>query len=1569
MLTIPDRILALNPSRNFRLGLKQGYELFPSTLIARLRKERRAVWDKHMRSALNAVRQQLYHNRDQKHPHPSVEELEARQAVLLSIDKAYHDYGPLYDVLAFNDGTRWRVVVDTSETGNLRQCDILEDYAVHGNYSQFGGGIMMNFGVNVYNDGNLVSIVVDGGSHGTHVAGILAAHFPDAPHLNGLAPGAKIVSLKIGDSRLSSMETHQGAMRALAYVLNHSDPVHTDRGPQQAEDSAANDAVNNSHSPNDSQDSEPASPVPDPPHNVVDQDCIRIDVCNMSFGEHSRDINQGRFVKLVEKLVYKHNVLFLSSAGNEGPGLSSVSAPGGTTDAIIGVGAYVTPSMLTQAYSLLHSEFGDCSVPPTGPQSETDHREVIGSLDKPSVNEPEPVIAMPYTWSSRGVTWDGAMGVSVCSPGGAIAPVPLWMLQKKALLNGTSMSSPSAAGAVAVVLSYLKGKGIPYTSSLVRRALENTARPLLSPSSNLDPKAKLTTTTSSRIEDCKSKFDSEYYHDTVFAAGHGSVDALAACRYIEEYMSTRRVVGDSNLAGTFQHRTRAAEAVATSLLEVSDSAVEKRLEKNSPNGPSSDESDKYYRTHENCGDSSLFLEDWRIRITVEDGSPARKSSNKPGFGALNTTRGIFLRGESQTCSVHRASVAIEIVRGEDEPEDVKRALADMEVTISLQCAASWVEVPQTVEVLGGGRYFYACIDPTSLTPGRAHFAEIVGYVQHTRAKNVHGGPVFRVPIAVHKPEPLVDGVMATPLRDLPFSSGSVIRRFYDAPIGATFALLRVSTGALIATRDANELGIESSVRKRPTEDESSMGFSDLSSTQIQGGEGSGFTPVKNHRVGTGQQPLESNSDTVRNTDRKTTGKPITRPRPKRPSLRRGRGSVDARSFEIHVVQLGPRLHCGELESRQLCTLRPGMVKEFTLKVKGGCTLELCLAQLWSSPGNSVIESVDLAFGGLSPSPSTLSAFSGSSCFPCVEVTNYLRTSATQGQGSGYVSGYTPRGSLNKIQRTVTPNASKIKALEQRDLLPDEGVVFQLQLDYGFEVFDSSSKITLSFPGLNGAVYEAEVEGGPYVTIHDRNKQFLFASDIYPREQTLVKGEYCATAYLRHERVDLLERLRDLNVTVQYEMQNSVSLDAYDSSHGACLSLEKRRASRSVTTLECGERRAFYFAAPKRSSLPKWVAVGDLAVGNMWVDKILSASSSSSRRGNYTPSYPISYFIGPWISSSSKSDNKFAREKSKSKSAADSVSKNDEDASAQTDGTESNPSRSNDDPDKWFDNAVRKLRLKKLRSLLKDGKFESFDAVFNSLPEKCGGDVEFMMANLERYDLESAKMYRTEGVTSTFRERVIRIVEIADAISSNLDPFSVATHFGMLIDTENSEDVSKRKQFEIKRTQLIEAAFRKARALCLRNAACHPGVSEGMPSTSDELTGVNGERHEGTESDRSGNEEDDASDQAFKELARWVTLDGKGTMPGSSSRSDMCDGSTTSEDLALLGARREVRRGRPGFALRVLDNYYGSGSSRKTEAQAVLRFREAIYKELGWIYLAEEERSYAKVRYPLHHAPF
>ena len=62
----------------------------------------------------------------------------------------------------------------------------------HGTFSAQDG---CNFVCNIYEEGDVLSIVVDSGSHGTHVAGITAAHQPDNPSLNGIAPGSPLVLL------------------------------------------------------------------------------------------------------------------------------------------------------------------------------------------------------------------------------------------------------------------------------------------------------------------------------------------------------------------------------------------------------------------------------------------------------------------------------------------------------------------------------------------------------------------------------------------------------------------------------------------------------------------------------------------------------------------------------------------------------------------------------------------------------------------------------------------------------------------------------------------------------------------------------------------------------------------------------------------------------------------------------------------------------------------------------------------------------------------------------------------------------------------------------------------------------------------------------------------------------------------------------------------------------------------------------------------------------------------------------------------------------------------------------
>ena len=75
-----------------------------------------------------------------------------------------------------------------------------------------------------------------------------------------------------------------------------------------------------------------------------------------------------RYICQAVQAVNKHGVIFISSAGNAGPALSTAGAPGGTASSIISIGAYVSPAMAAASHSVRGSmpEVGPWSVIRTG---------------------------------------------------------------------------------------------------------------------------------------------------------------------------------------------------------------------------------------------------------------------------------------------------------------------------------------------------------------------------------------------------------------------------------------------------------------------------------------------------------------------------------------------------------------------------------------------------------------------------------------------------------------------------------------------------------------------------------------------------------------------------------------------------------------------------------------------------------------------------------------------------------------------------------------------------------------------------------------------------------------------------------------------------------------------------------------------------------------------------------------------------------------------------------------------------------------------------------------------------
>ncbi|MCZ6817596.1 MAG: S8 family serine peptidase, partial [Planctomycetota bacterium] len=247
--------------------------------------------------------------------------------------------------------------------------------------------------INVFPRKRLVVVHFDDGGHGTHVAGIAAGYrINGQDRFNGVAPGAKIMSLKIGDNRLSGGATTTGAKKrafeyAARYAREHGVPV----------------------------------------------------VCNLSYGINSELEGYSDIDKFLETLCRKNpNLIVCSSAGNNGPGISSIGTPA-AADSVISSAALLAADTA---------------------------RDVMGAhIEHAVVTE----------FSSRGGELNKP---DLATPGYAASTVPLWN-RRGDFFRGTSMASPYTAGMAALLISEARSQGHrTVRSSWIKSALARSASPV-----------------------------------------------------------------------------------------------------------------------------------------------------------------------------------------------------------------------------------------------------------------------------------------------------------------------------------------------------------------------------------------------------------------------------------------------------------------------------------------------------------------------------------------------------------------------------------------------------------------------------------------------------------------------------------------------------------------------------------------------------------------------------------------------------------------------------------------------------------------------------------------------------------------------------------------------------------------------------------------------------------------------------------------------------------------------------------------------------------------------------------
>lgn len=299
------------------------------------------------------------------------------------------DEFPVFVVKA-SDG--WVAFFDTNLDGSFEDEMPLHDYRQGRETIAFGTKpltIVANF--SEQDDAPVLDLFFDTSGHGTHVAGIAAGfNLFDVRGFHGVAPGAQLIGLKIANNARGGVSVHASMMRAMDYAARYA-------------------AQRN-------------LPL----------------VMNLSFGVGNEHEGRAVIDSVVDAFLVTHpEIVFAISAGNDGPGLSTMGFPG-SADLALSVGA---------SYPGVFAQPPQPGVPPA--------RDVLG------------------WFSARG----GEVGKpDIITPGVAFSSVPVWATGGE-IKGGTSMAAPHAAGLAACLASALTQEGRKVSAAEVMQALRVSARP------------------------------------------------------------------------------------------------------------------------------------------------------------------------------------------------------------------------------------------------------------------------------------------------------------------------------------------------------------------------------------------------------------------------------------------------------------------------------------------------------------------------------------------------------------------------------------------------------------------------------------------------------------------------------------------------------------------------------------------------------------------------------------------------------------------------------------------------------------------------------------------------------------------------------------------------------------------------------------------------------------------------------------------------------------------------------------------------------------------------------------
>jgi subtilisin family serine protease len=295
----------------------------------------------------------------------------------------------VFSVIVVKATDGWVAFIDTNMDGSFEDETPLHDYR-EGHETLTMGSRPVTIAANIDEAAGapVLDLVFDNSGHGTHVAGIAAGHELFAVRgFDGVAPGAQLIALKIANNARGGVSVTGSMQRAMAYAARFAEA----RG----------------------------LPL----------------VLNLSFGVGNESEGRSVLDSIVNAFLVAHpGVVFAISAGNDGPGLSTLGFPA-SADLAFSAGA-AFPGVYARPRTM---------GPPTG--------DIMG------------------WWSSRG----GELAKpDIITPGVAFSVVPRFDRGEE-FKGGTSMAAPYAAGLAARLMSAMREEGRRVTAADVQQALRASA--------------------------------------------------------------------------------------------------------------------------------------------------------------------------------------------------------------------------------------------------------------------------------------------------------------------------------------------------------------------------------------------------------------------------------------------------------------------------------------------------------------------------------------------------------------------------------------------------------------------------------------------------------------------------------------------------------------------------------------------------------------------------------------------------------------------------------------------------------------------------------------------------------------------------------------------------------------------------------------------------------------------------------------------------------------------------------------------------------------------------------------